>query len=184
MPVQARCLALFVALIAALPSIGLADAKLDVNPLLTFRAQMEALRRDCAKRGWDENCQRQRKLLKDNLVKLRDVCKEDPDDERCGAIMTEKKDAKSTQEVFCQQNPHELRCVKKRENSRRREKIKRKFCSKNPDAKRCEPRIARQKGAGTFLEYCKLNPDKPRCIKWMEQKNRNAPPASPDANTF
>lgn len=158
--------------------------QVDVNPLQTFREQMEQLRRDCARRHWDHACLQQKKIIKENMGKLYEICKEDPEDERCGAIMTERKEVRASFEVFCEQNPHETRCVKKREANKRREKVKRKFCAKNPDAKRCEPPPVREKSANSFLEYCKQNPERPMCAGYMEKQNRDKPQGPPDANTF
>lgn len=168
-------------LIFTMTSHCLAEENL-YNPLISYREQLKTLRRDCAERKYDKDCENIEKKLTDEMEKLKDVCKSNPHDERCGAVMKERKDINKFQ-IFCQDNPHAKKCVVRRTRARLREKMKRLFCNKNPDASRCQNSV-KDKSRKGFAFYCKTKPDDRRCKVYLERKMMKNPQKEPESHGF
>lgn len=153
------------------------------NPLLSYREQLKNLRRDCQDRKYDKDCENIEKKLGDEMEKLKEVCRSNPNDERCGAVMKERREVNAF-EMFCQENPHAKKCVVRRIRSTKREKMKRFFCTKNPEATRCQNKV-KDKSKRGFAFFCKSHPDDRRCKVYLERKAMNNPvKKDPETNSF
>ncbi|MFN8391470.1 MAG: hypothetical protein U0136_14375 [Bdellovibrionota bacterium] len=157
---------------------------IDINPLITFSEQLQELNTECANRPLDRDCEERKEQIKGDIRKLREICRKDWHDERCQALSPPHENFESTAENYCRSHAQEPRCVRRREYAKRRTKYNAVFCSKNPDAKRCQGEVTRTSGAVDIAEYCKVFPEKKRCVRYFKAKNENKPRSEPEINTF
>lgn len=136
-----------------------------IHPLKSFRQAVREVEQLCALRGADlRACAEQKRRLKRDYQKLRDICREDRQDERCGMLMKPKRPSEHSLQAFCMKTPAAKKCVQRRERAKRRRIMHGKYCAKNPDAHRCKPMRSKvRRGYRNLNEYCLAKPSKKVC---------------------
>ena len=156
----------------------------EVSPILTFQDRMRELSQDCAHDPNSPGCVAQRKLLKEEYSRLRDLCREKPESDVCGAVVHKKMQPGVAVEQKCIQQPQALACQKWAERKKKREKKRILFCKKNPNERRCLGRTSKHRTYASIGEFCKVNPEKPVCKSIAEKRDRGKPKAPEEGNAF
>ena len=172
-----------VSLLALLPALALAVSTcaadvLEFNPLQSLHQQLAEVNRECAAHPLERVCEQRKLSIKNEMKRLRKACRLDPSDRKCESLFVPKKEVVNQLAVYCMQHAYESKCVRLRDRARRKRVYRAQYCKANPEAPRCQPRLEKPKGFAGMLEFCQLYPEKRRCIAFMRQleKSRKPPP--------
>lgn len=172
-----------ICLLALLPTLALAVTTciadvLEFNPLQSLHQQLAEINRECAAHPLEKICEQRKLSIKNEMKRLRKACRVDPSDRRCESLFVPKKEVVNQLAAYCMQHAYETKCVRHRDRTRRKRVYRAQYCKANPEAPRCQPRVEKPKGFAGMLEFCQLYPEKRRCIAFMRQleKSRKPPP--------
>ena len=157
---------------------------IDINPLITFAEQLQEVNTECANRPLDRSCEERKDELKASMRKLREICRRDNQDPRCDSLSPRHQSMESNLEQFCRGHSQDPTCLRRKDQKKRRTKYNALFCSKNPDAKRCQLGADKSKQEVDIDEYCKVFPEKKKCVRYAKEKAARKPPSEGGISGF
>jgi hypothetical protein len=177
MKLQFIARALFLVLLASISNICIAEElKININPLLDYHQQIKDLKKECFNAGFPEECEKRLKTLNDEYAKLTKYCMKNQNDFRCDSISKRRAEQIDPLEELCARDPYATKCVNKRERQKMSILMTAKYCKTRPESSRCKPKPPKKKKEPYLVSFCRNNPEKKMCLKYIEAERLRKDP--------